>query len=204
VASPDPPHVLVVDDDRSVQRMLADALARQGFRVTVEHDGEAALRAFDREPFDAVLLDVLLPVLNGYEVARRIKSSPRGDQTPVLLLSGIYKTRMHQAEAVEKHGAAGFVPKPFKLGQLFGKLQAVLGTRYPLPPPRSPDDAFDAGPEPLADSRAQDEASEVRPPRAARRRSWSEATSRPVPFPRSSPGFTAAAPAGPSSSAGTR
>jgi DNA-binding response OmpR family regulator len=161
VSSPDPPHVLVVDDDRNVQRMLADALSRQGFRVTVEHDGEAALRAFDREPFDAVLLDVLLPVLNGYEVARRIKSSPRGQSTPVLMLSGIYKTRMHQQEAVERHGAAGFVEKPFKLGQLFGKLQGVLGARYPQPPPRAAPDATDAAPEPLADPRAQDEASEV-------------------------------------------
>src|SRR5215813_2439153 len=141
--------------------MLADALARQGFRVTVEHDGQAALRAFDREPFDAVLLDVLLPVLNGYEVARRIKSSPRGESTPVLMLSGIYKTRIHQQEAVERHGAAGFVEKPFKLGQLFGKLEAVLGPRYPQPPPRPAPDATDAGPEPLADPRAQDEASQV-------------------------------------------
>jgi DNA-binding response OmpR family regulator len=161
VSSPEPPHVLVVDDDRNVQRMLADALARQGFRVTVEHDGEAALRAFDREPFDAVLLDVLLPVLNGYEVARRIKSSPRGERTPVLMLSGIYKTRMHQLEAVERHGAAGFVEKPFKLGQLFGKLQGVLGGRYPQPPPRPTPDATDAAPEPLADSKARDEASLV-------------------------------------------
>src|SRR5215813_8363091 len=124
--------------------MLADALARQGFRVTVEHDGQAALRAFDREPFDAVLLDVLLPVLNGYEVARRIKSSPRGESTPVLMLSGIYKTRIHQQEAVERHGAAGFVEKPFKLGQLFGKLEAVLGPRYPQPPPRPAPDAAES------------------------------------------------------------
>ena len=183
VSSPDPPHVLVVDDDRNVQRMLADALARQGFRVTVEHDGEAALRAFDREPFDAVLLDVLLPVLNGYEVARRIKSSPRGEGTPVLMLSGIYKTRMHQKEAVEKHGAAGFVPKPFKLGQLFGKLEAVLGERYPQPPPRPPPDATDAAPEPLADPRARDEASQVEAAESAESEPSERGDFRTRPFP---------------------
>jgi CheY-like chemotaxis protein len=131
VPSADPVHVLVVDDDRNVQRMLADALVKQGFSVSVERDGEAALRAFERQNFDVVLLDVLLPVLNGYEVARRIKSTPRGEKTPVLLLSGIYKSKIHQTEAVERHGAAAFVEKPFKLGQLFDKLQGVLGPRFP-------------------------------------------------------------------------
>src|SRR5262249_25867401 len=128
----EPVHVLVVDDDRNVQRMLADALTRHGFRVTVERDGESALAAFEGQSFDVVLLDVLLPAVNGYEVARRIKSTPRGERTPVLMLSGVYKTKMHQAQAVERHGAAGFVEKPFKLNQLFGKLEGVLGDRFPL------------------------------------------------------------------------
>ena len=80
MAATEPVHVLVVDDDRHVQRMLGDALARAGFCVTVERDGESALRAFERRSFDVVLLDVLLPILNGYEVARRIKSTPRGER----------------------------------------------------------------------------------------------------------------------------
>jgi DNA-binding response OmpR family regulator len=162
VAPTDPVHVLVVDDDRNVQRMLADALSRAGFRVTVERDGEAALAAFERQSFDVVLLDVLLPVLNGYEVARRIKSTPRGEQTPVLMLSGIYKTKLHQAQALEKHGAAGFVEKPFKLNQLFGKLQGLLGDRFPTPPPSpSPHGSPEPASEPLADPRAEAEASLV-------------------------------------------
>ena len=137
-APTDPVHVLVVDDDRNVQRMLADALGKAGFRVTVEQDGEAALAAFERQPFDVVSLDVLLPALNGYEVARRIKSTPRGERTPVLMLSGIYKTKMHQAQAVERHGAAAFVEKPFKLTHLFGKLEGALGDWFPRPPPALP------------------------------------------------------------------
>ena len=162
MAPTDPVHVLVVDDDRNVQRMLADALTRAGFRVTVERDGEAALAAFERQTFDVVLLDVLLPALNGYEVARRIKSTPRGERVPVLMLSGIYKTKMHQAQAVERHGAAGFVEKPFKLNQLFGKLEGVLGDRFPKPPPLAPSNGSpEPVSEPLADPRAQAEASLV-------------------------------------------
>ncbi|MGZ6081239.1 MAG: response regulator, partial [Myxococcaceae bacterium] len=162
MAPPEPVHVLVVDDDRNVQRMLADALTRHGFRVTVERDGEAALAAFERQPFDVVLLDVLLPALNGYEVARRIKSTPRGEKTPVLMLSGIYKTKLHQAQAMERHGAAGFVEKPFKLNQLFGKLEGVLGDRFPQPPPApAANGAPEPASEPLADPRAEAEASLV-------------------------------------------
>ena len=162
MALTDPVHVLVVDDDRNVQRMLADALSRAGFQVTVERDGEAALAAFERQSFDVVLLDVLLPALNGYEVARRIKSTPRGERTPVLMLSGIYKTKMHQAQALERHGAAAFVEKPFKLNQLFGKLEGVLGDRFPKPPPVPPPNGSpEPSSEPLADPRAQAEASLV-------------------------------------------
>ena len=162
MAPTDSVHVLVVDDDRNVQRMLADALSRAGFQVTVERDGEAALAAFERQSFDVVLLDVLLPALNGYEVARRIKSTPRGERTPVLMLSGIYKTKMHQAQALERHGAAAFVEKPFKLNQLFGKLEGVLGDRFPKPPPVPPPNGSpEPSSEPLADPRAQAEASLV-------------------------------------------
>jgi CheY-like chemotaxis protein len=162
VAPTDPVHVLVVDDDRNVQRMLAEALGKAGFRVTVEQDGEAGLAAFERQTFDVVLLDVLLPALNGYEVARRIKSTPRGERTPVLMLSGVYKTKMHQAQAVERHGAAAFVEKPFKLTHLFGKLEGVLGDRFPRPPPAlASNGSAEPSSEPLADPRAQAEASLV-------------------------------------------
>ena len=67
-------NVLIVDDDRTIQRMLADALTKQGFTVTVERDGEWALRTFEKKRFDAVLLDVLLPAMNGYEVLAKIST----------------------------------------------------------------------------------------------------------------------------------
>jgi DNA-binding response OmpR family regulator/tetratricopeptide (TPR) repeat protein len=162
VSSSEPVHVLVVDDDRHVQRMLGDALRGAGFSVTMERDGESALRAFERRPFDVVVLDVLLPLLNGYEVARRIKSTPEGARVPVLMISGIYKSKLQQKEAVERHGAAAFVAKPFKLGALFEKLKGVLKERYPLPPeapePPAPEPAR---PDPLADARAEAEAAQV-------------------------------------------
>ncbi len=158
--------------------MLGDALRGAGFSVTIERDGESALKAFEERAFDVVVLDVLLPLLNGYEVARRIKSTPAGARVPVLMISGIYKSRLQAQEAVERHGAAAFVEKPFKLGALFEKLRDVLQERYPTPPPPPPPVVEPPKGDPLADPRARAEAAQVESapaPTAGARGDFSEA-----------------------------
>src|SRR5687768_15009922 len=111
--------------------MLADALTKQGFTVTVERDGEWALKTFEKKGFDAVLLDLLLPALNGYEVARQMRALPKGKRTPIIMISGVYKNALHQREAVQKHGAFAFLEKPMKLQTLYDTLKAALGDGYP-------------------------------------------------------------------------
>lgn len=124
-------HLLVVDDDRSTQRVLTDALKKQGFEVSVERDGEWAVQTFEKKSFDAVILDVLLPALNGYDVAKQIRSSPKGQQTPIIMVSGIYKSSIHQREAVTMHGAFALLEKPIDLPVLYETLKHALGSRYP-------------------------------------------------------------------------
>jgi len=130
-----PANVLVVDDDRAIQRLVADALTQQGFSVTVERDGEWALKAFEMKDFDAVVLDLLLPLVNGYEVARKIRAMEKGKTTPIVMISGVYKNELHQREAVEHYGAFAFLEKPFKLSALQDTLRAALKDRYPAPTP---------------------------------------------------------------------
>ena len=77
VARPKPAQILVVDDDRSTQRVLADALKKQGFDVTVERDGEWAVQTFEKKSFDAVILDLLLPAVSGYDVAQQLRAMPK-------------------------------------------------------------------------------------------------------------------------------
>lgn len=144
----DNPHVLIVDDDRATQRMLSDALTKQGFTVTVERDGEWALKTFEKKAFDAVLLDILLPAINGYEVARKMRQLPKGRKTPIIMISGVYKNALHQKEAVQKHGAFAFLEKPMRLEALYSTLKAALGDKYPRPkkleqPPPPPVDEDD-------------------------------------------------------------
>lgn len=140
-------NVLIIDDDRSTQRVLADALTKQGFVVTVERDGEWGVKTFEKKQFDVVILDILLPALNGYEVARQMKASPRGKRVPIIMISGVYKNAIHQREAVQKHGAFAFVEKPLDLPSLYETLKRALDSRYPTPlaakpaPPPAEDDS---------------------------------------------------------------
>ncbi|MGQ0506132.1 MAG: response regulator [Myxococcaceae bacterium] len=164
----DPVNVLIVDDDRAIQRMLADALTKQGFVVTVERDGEWALRTFEKKNFDVVLLDLLLPAMSGYEVAEKLLATPKGRRVPIIFISGVYTSALQQQEAVEKHGAYAFLQKPVRLNTLQQTLIAALGARFPAPrtlPPPPPPDATDddenTPPEPLADTSAREEASQV-------------------------------------------
>ncbi len=149
-------HILVVDDDRSTQRVLADALKRHGFEVTVERDGEWALKTFQNKRFDAVILDVLLPAVHGYEVARKLRELPHGKSTPIIMISGVYKNAIHQREAVQKHGASAFLEKPIDLARLTETLKTALGDRFPTasrPPPLAPPVEEDL---PVAESLADD------------------------------------------------
>lgn len=122
---------LIVDDDRAMQRLLADALTHEGFSVCVEKDGEWALKTFQKRSIQVVLLDILLPAVNGYEVARKLRLSAKGAHTPIIFLSGVYRAPVQRQEAVEKYGAVDFLEKPFKLPQLREALKQALGDDYP-------------------------------------------------------------------------
>ena len=155
--------ILVADDHDIMRRGLKSLLtAKAGWDVCAEaKTGREAVSMAEELKPDVVVLDVLLPLLNGYEVARRIKSTPAGAKVPVLMISGIYKSKLQAREAVERHGAAAFVEKPFKLGALFDKLKAVLQERYPAPPPPQRPGSESGRADPLADPRAEAEAAQV-------------------------------------------
>lgn len=127
---------LIVDDDRAIQRLLADALSKRGFAVSVERDGEWAVATFQQRKFDVVLLDVLLPAINGYEVIKRLRALPGGADVPIICISGVYKGPLYAKEAVEKYGADALLEKPVRLSTLYATLQRVLGDKYPESAPK--------------------------------------------------------------------
>lgn len=122
---------LIVDDDRAMQRLLADALTHEGFSVCVEKDGEWALKTFAKRSIQVVILDILLPAVNGYEVARKIRLMPKGYEVPIIFISGVYRAPAQRKDAMEKYRAAEFLEKPFKLPELREALKKALGKDYP-------------------------------------------------------------------------
>src|SRR4051794_13210812 len=116
-----------------MQRLLADALTHDGFSVCVEKDGEWALKTFAKRSIQVVVLDILLPAVNGYEVARKMRLMPKGANIPIVFISGVYRAPAQRRDAMEKYRAVEFLEKPFKLPALRAALKKALGADYPDP-----------------------------------------------------------------------
>ena len=116
--------VLVVEDEKKTASFIRKALQAEGFAVDVCHDGSDALSAAMATPFDAILLDIMLPGRDGLSVLRQLRE--RRNTTPVLLLSarGQVNERVEGLDA----GADDYLPKPFALAELVARVRA-LGRR---------------------------------------------------------------------------
>jgi DNA-binding response OmpR family regulator len=119
--------VLVVEDERSISGFISQGLGEAGFVVTVEADGRRGLqRALDAE-FDAIILDIMLPGMDGLEVLRRIRAA--GAPTPVLLLTA--RDEIDDRVAGLDAGADDYLTKPFAFSELLARTRALL-RRPPL------------------------------------------------------------------------
>jgi two-component system response regulator MprA len=114
--------LLVVDDDPSVREALALVLDLHGFEVATAVDGREAIRSLAVESPDAVVLDVLMPGLDGLEVCRRMRAT--GDRTPVLMLTA--RTEVSDRVAGLEAGADDYLAKPFAREELIARLRALL------------------------------------------------------------------------------
>ena len=134
-------HLLIAEDDLHIRTGLIDALESEGYSVEAVADGQAALAAYQRQPPDLVLLDIMMPELSGYEVCRAIRRTDA--RTPVILLTA-------KGEEIDKVvglelGADDYVTKPFGVRELLARVAAVLRrSRAPAPatadtPPALPD-----------------------------------------------------------------
>lgn len=115
-------HLLIVDDEGNLRSMLSAALRHHGFTVTEAENGRQALEQVAKEHPDLLVLDVMLPELDGFEVCRRLRSD--GDHTPVLFLTARDGTE-DKVRGLTL-GGDDYLQKPFSLDELVARAQAVL------------------------------------------------------------------------------
>jgi two-component system response regulator MprA len=115
-------HILVVDDEPAVRRALERALRLDSYEVELAADGREALDRLAERPADAVILDVMMPGIDGLEVCRRLRAA--GDRTPILMLTA--RDAIDDRVAGLDVGADDYLVKPFALRELQARLRALL------------------------------------------------------------------------------
>jgi two-component system, OmpR family, response regulator MtrA len=119
-------HVLLVEDDASIREVATLGLEQAGLRVTAVGDGREGLARFREGGFGLVLLDVMLPSLDGFEVLREIR---RDSGTPIVMLTA--RSELHDIVVGLELGADDYVTKPFELPELVARIKAVLRRAAP-------------------------------------------------------------------------
>jgi DNA-binding response OmpR family regulator len=115
------PRILVVDDEKSIVKGLKFSLEKEGYEVLTAYDGEEALRIFQEESPDLIILDLMLPLLDGFEVCRKIRKT---NDVPIVMLTA-------RGEDIDKIlglelGADDYVTKPFNPRELAARVRAIL------------------------------------------------------------------------------
>jgi DNA-binding response OmpR family regulator len=132
--------ILLVDDDRTLAGVVAGALGEEGFDVTQAHDGKAGLERFQQGAFDLLLLDVLMPELDGLDLCRRVRKT---SQVPIIFLTS-------RAEEIDRVtgldlGADDYMPKPFSVRELVSRIRAIERRLEPRAAPADAGEVLTAG-----------------------------------------------------------
>src|SRR5438445_10933500 len=122
-------HILVVEDDTGLARQTASALTEAGHDPIVVHDGEKVLDKTKATPFDLIVLDIILPGIDGFEVLRLLRAQHLTSRVLMLTARGEVKDRVTGLQL----GADDYLPKPFAMRELVARVNA-LGRRYPEEP----------------------------------------------------------------------
>ena len=117
-------NILIADDEPLLRELLEFRLGQRGYRASVAADGREALQLFDADPPDAVVLDMMMPVHDGMEVLRRIRSSPSQADTPVIMLTA--KRAEKDIVGALELGANDYLVKPFMPEELLARLARLL------------------------------------------------------------------------------
>jgi len=116
--------ILIVEDDKNISKLIKYNLEKEGFRCLVSFDGEDAIKSLDKTPADLILLDIMLPGIDGLEVCRRVKQDKKLSNLPIIMLTA-------KGEEVDKIvgfelGADDYIVKPFSPRELILRIKAIF------------------------------------------------------------------------------
>jgi CheY-like chemotaxis protein len=118
------PKILVVDDDPTIRRLVTDVLEVEGYQVEAVADGYSALQAISEQRPDCVILDVMMPGLDGHEVLQRIRAAEQGPELPVVMLTAAADDAQQWQAWTE--GVDYFLAKPFEADELLRYLSYLF------------------------------------------------------------------------------
>lgn len=121
--------IMIVDDDPGLRVMLQQMLAFRGFEVIEAEDGVEALKKAAFEPLDAIVLDVMMPGLDGIAVCRKMRQNPKLINTPIIMLSG--KATPEAIQVGLAAGATKYLGKPISMPELIREIKSVLSVKIP-------------------------------------------------------------------------
>ena len=122
-----PKTILVVEDEPNIVESLSFLMKKAGFIVRVARDGNTAIRTIESEAPDLVLLDIMMPRRDGYEVCRTIRANPDWDHVRIIMLSA--KGRDLDRRKGLELGADDYITKPFSTREIVERVQEILGTK---------------------------------------------------------------------------
>jgi len=121
-------HILVVEDDISILMGLKDNLIVEGYTVSTSHNGKEGLKMALQNQIDLLILDIMLPGMNGFEICKKVKSEK--PLIPVLMLTA-RSSEMDKIAGLD-YGADDYITKPFSISELLARIRAVLRRAYPI------------------------------------------------------------------------
>jgi DNA-binding response OmpR family regulator len=116
--------ILVIDDEEDMQKLLKMRLEQESFDVITAGDGEAGIKIAERELPDCIVLDIMMPKMDGYSCVKELRQIPVIKNTPVIILSGKEEEKVRDLFAFQKISA--YIEKPFELDDLVVKIKEVL------------------------------------------------------------------------------
>ncbi|MBI3011064.1 MAG: response regulator [Candidatus Omnitrophica bacterium] len=129
------PRILLVDDEPSIVKMVGKRLEVEGFEVLVAMDGQEGLTKAQTDQPDLIILDLMLPKLNGYEICTMLKQDTRYQNIPIMMFTA--KAQDKDEKLGMECGANAYIRKPFRAQELLEKIRGLLAAASPPSPPAS-------------------------------------------------------------------